>query len=103
MKDLIDRVSVVLKKVEAGYSLLLVEDKRGRLIMWSGGGRRGRQGVTAKVKRLRVLLDKDLDFGAYWESWISKAHSLLRVQQEVGSSRWGMNPFNCGQAYTGII
>ena len=45
MGDLLNWVSVVIKEVAAEYGLPLAEDKKERLILRSGGGRRGRRGV----------------------------------------------------------
>ena len=103
MWDLVDRVSVVLKEVVPKRGLLLAEDKEERLVLWGGGGRRGRRGVCEKVKWLGVILDKDLDFGPHWETRIARAHSLLGVLDGVGTSKWGMSPLSWRQAYTGII
>ena len=103
MEDLVNRVSVVLKKVAAERGLPLAEDKEERLILRCGGGRRGRTETCEKVKWLGVILDEDLDFGPHWEARIAKARSLLGALDGVGSSRWGMGPLSWRQAYTGMI
>ena len=65
MGDLVERVSAVLKEVAVERGLPLAEDKEERLVLRSGGGRRGRRGVCEKVKWLGVILDKELDFGPH--------------------------------------
>ena len=63
MGDLLDRVSRTLKEVAGEWGLPLAEDKEELLILRDGAGRRGQRGIGEKVKWLRVILDKDLDFG----------------------------------------
>ena len=103
MADLVDRVSVVLKEVAADRGLPLAEDKEEGLILIGGGGRRGKRGVSKKVMWLGVILDKDLDFGAHWETRIAKARNLLVALDGVGMCRWGMSPLSWRQAYTGMV
>ena len=103
MGDLVDRVSVVLKEVADERGLPLAEDKEERLILRSGGGRRGKRGLCEKVKWLWVILDEDLDFGPHWETRIAKARNLLGALDRVRSSRCGMSPLSWRQAYTGMI
>ena len=87
MRDLVDRVSVVLKEVAVERGLPLAEDKEERLILWGGGVRRGRRVVSEKVKWLGVILYEDLDFRAHWEARIDKARNLLGTLDGVGTSR----------------
>ena len=87
MRDLVDRVSVVLKEVAAKNGLPLLEDKEEHLILQGVGGWCGRRGVCEKVKWLGVILDEDLDFVAYWESWVDKARNLLGALDGMGSCR----------------
>ena len=100
---MVDWVSVVLKEVATEYGLPLAEDKEERLILRGGGARWGKRGACEKVKWLGVILDKDLDFGTYWETRIGKTLNLLGALDGVGTSRWGISPLSWRQAYTRMI
>ena len=87
MVYLVDRVSLVFKEVGTEPGLPLVENKEERLVLRGDGGCRGRRGVCNKVKRLSVIMYKDLDFCAQCEARIDTACSLLCALARVGSSR----------------
>ena len=50
IRDLVDRVSPVLKEEVMERCLPLAEDKEERFVLWGGGGRRGKRGDREKVK-----------------------------------------------------
>ena len=102
-QDLLDRVSRTIKEGAAERGLPLAEHKQECLILRNKIGRRGRHGMTEKVKWLGVILDEDLDFGQHWEYRINRARNLLEGLDGVGSSKWGMSPLSWRQAYTGMV
>ena len=103
MSEWLDRASIVVKEVGAEFELPLAEEKEERLVLRNKMGRRGKRGISEKVKWLGVLLDDELDFGRYWEYRIVKARKLIWAIDGVGNSACGMSPLRWRQAYTGMV
>ena len=99
MQDLVTRVQRVVAEVAAEQRLPMAADKEESMVLRGGCGRKKRRknGLTEKVKWLRVILDDRLDFKQQWRHRIGKARLLLGALGGVGNSRWGMSPISWGR------